>query len=406
MVLQKVDMLPWEKFDMFNNIVDRIAAMSETSPVSSCVSCNTVVASSGDTGAANTHVMGEKEKGDCEESDEEDVEISETIESDDDDINTDYMLEEELSIDRFVERIFTISDHECGWINCHKCVEGLKVNDSFDGLDFHEEEEDLQGTAFEQVTRRQREAVEIKKSRKEGVIEVAEERLQHFAKELVVELRETTYSEEDTRLIELTRTLTDMESFKKAIEEKGPVLFSVTYFPTYIDAVRQLPVKSLENVSDLQIRAQFDKFAHLIGDLDWGSKCDSRGFIKRLLSEESGESLYKGIELINHITTCAAVKLSTESVLESNVSVWERHFDKTRAAANESTMKAEVEIALNGPVLVEADEVIEEAINRYFKGKKWHFLRRDIRDYMKDSNALKRLKSARSRLPYSKMLKK
>ena len=73
--------------------------------------------------------------------------------------------------------------------------------------------------------------------------------------------------------------------------------------------------------------------------------------------------------------------------MESNVSVWERHFDKTRAAASESTMLAEVEIALNGPVLVEADEVIEEAINRYFKGKKWHFRRRDIRDYMKDSNA-------------------
>ena len=61
--------------------------------------------------------------------------------------------------------------------------------------------------------------------------------------------------------------------------------------------------------------------------------------------------------------------------------------------ASESTMLAEVEIALNGPVLVEADEVIEEAIDRYFKGKRWHFIKRDIRDYTKDSNALKRLKS-------------
>ena len=80
--------------------------------------------------------------------------------------------------------------------------------------------------------------------------------------------------------------------------------------------------------------------------------------IKRFISIESDECLYKGIEMINHITTSAAVKLSTESVLESNVSVWERHFDKTRAAAKETTMRDEVEIALNGPVLVEADEVI------------------------------------------------
>ena len=72
----------------------------------------------------------------------------------------------------------------------------------------------------------------------------------------------------------------------------------------------------------------------------------------------------------------------------ASVCTGEGHFDKTRAAASE------VEIALNGPVLVEADEVIEEAIDRYFKGKRWHFIKRDIRDYTKDSNALKRLRVA------------
>ena len=101
-------------------------------------------------------------------------------------------------------------------------------------------------------------------------------------------------------------------------------------------------------------------YNNLIGEVDWGTKCDSKGFIKRLLSAASGECLY-----------CTG----------------EGHFDKTRAAASESTMLAEVEIALNGPVLVEADEVIEEAIDRYFKGKRWHFIKRDIRDYTKDSNA-------------------
>ena len=78
----------------------------------------------------------------------------------------------------------------------------------------------------------------------------------------------------------------------------------------------------------------------------------------------------------------------------ASVCTGEGHFDKTRAAASESTMLAEVEIALNGPVLVEADEVIEEAMDRYFKGKRWHFIKRDIRDYTKDSNALKRLRVA------------
>ena len=52
-------------------------------------------------------------------------------------------------------------------------------------------------------------------------------------------------------------------------------------------------------------------------------------------------------KIINHIITCAAVKLFTESVLEINPRVWECQFNKPISAANESTIRDEVEIALN-----------------------------------------------------------
>ena len=65
-------------------------------------------------------------------------------------------------------------------------------------------------------------------------------------------------------------------------------------------------------------------------------------------------------------------------------------------------MKQEMEIAMNGPILVEADGVIEKAMTEYWGGNRWHFIkRRDIRDYSKDSLVLKRLKK-KSKLPFSK----
>ena len=78
--------------------------------------------------------------------------------------------------------------------------------------------------------------------------------------------------------------------------------------------------------------------------------------------------------MIMHITTVAAVKISTESVLESNVSVFERHFNKVRPV-KEYTMKLEMEVAMNGPVLVEADKPLNKALDRYWKGERWHFVK-------------------------------
>ena len=38
---------------------------------------------------------------------------------------------------------------------------------------------------------------------------------------------------------------------------------------------------------------------------------------------------------------------------------------------------------MNGPILVEADPVIETSMNRYWNGKRWHFTKKwDIRDHL------------------------
>ena len=115
--------------------------------------------------------------------------------------------------------------------------------------------------------------------------------------------------------------------------------------------------------------------------------------------------MFHGIETIIHITTAAAIKISTESVLESNVSVFEHHFHKGRNL-NEDTMENEMEVAMNGPNLVEADGLLKHSMELYWKGGKWHFIKRtDIRDFLNksESQIIKRLMKDKSKLPFTKM---
>ena len=109
----------------------------------------------------------------------------------------------------------------------------------------------------------------------------------------------------------------------------------------------------------------------------------SSGIIKDLLS--SSLCLYDGIEVSLHIICCGAVKLAVESVVESLVSRYEQHFTKSRQLEEEHKMQ-EMEIAENGPILVRAEPVLKEAMQKYWDAHNngcWHFLRtsRNIKSY-------------------------
>ena len=220
-----------------------------------------------------------------------------------------------------------------------------------------------------------------------------------FGIELYTALSENTFSEEDKKVIKHSRNLTDFLTFHEKIKEMGPVWFAAQTFRTFLKSVRELPVRSVADIDDDEIRVEFKIFCARLGQVekkqDWKS---SRDFIKHFLSTK--HKLYEGIEIILHITTCAAVKLSTESVLESKVSIFERHFHKG-SPLKEPQMVAEMEVATNGPILVEADKILMSAMKNYWKGSRWHFVKKcDIRDYGKDSNVLQRLKKEKSKLSF------
>ncbi len=88
-----------------------------------------------------------------------------------------------------------------------------------------------------------------------------------------------------------------------------------------------MAVQNISDIPDSEIREQYRMFCRCLEKLKKEDfehvNRDSKDLIIHFLSTEY--ELYDGIELIMHITTSAAVKISTESVVESKVSIFERH---------------------------------------------------------------------------------
>lgn len=93
---------------------------------------------------------------------------------------------------------------------------------------------------------------------------------------------------------------------------------------------------------------------------------------------KTDSNLFDGIELVLHGMACAAVKVSVESVVETLVSRYESHFNKTRSLKEENAID-EMMIAENGPTIFKANSVLSAAMNDYWKSNsktgKWHFIR-------------------------------
>ena len=97
--------------------------------------------------------------------------------------------------------------------------------------------------------------------------------------------------------------------------------------------------------------------------------------------------LFEGVELVLHAMSCAAVKVSVESVVETIVSQYETHFNKNRNLNEENAMH-EMTIAENGPSIFKANSVLFAPMNDYWntnsKKGSWHFIREsntNIKDY-------------------------
>ena len=94
------------------------------------------------------------------------------------------------------------------------------------------------------------------------------------------------------------------------------------------------------------------------------------------------EMFCSGVEVIIHIICYAAVKTSAENVVESLVSRYEKYFHSLRQMDEDHTLQ-EISIAENALLLHQANPILRRAMNKYWDGRPWHFIRKtgDIRTY-------------------------
>ena len=137
----------------------------------------------------------------------------------------------------------------------------------------------------------------------------------------------------------------------------------------FLHAIRSLPVRSLHDVNDDEQYKEFLKRLEKVAENYLTRELELKN-VKNLMKLffDLEKNLYDGIEMIMQAISVSCVKVACESVLESLVSIFEKHFDVRRNMNEESTAE-EFMIAVNGPNLVHSNLLIKEAMNSYWHSK-------------------------------------
>ena len=127
---------------------------------------------------------------------------------------------------------------------------------------------------------------------------------------------------------------------------------------------------------------------------------DSKELLKKFFKTE--DAVFRGVEMVLHAVSVAAVKVSCESILESYVSRYENHID-SRRNLGEKGSNEEFQVAQNGPSIAMCDNIVKEAMDRYWKGNNWHFFKSDRTNiHSFGSKVLDKIKNTQSNLGFMK----
>ena len=220
------------------------------------------------------------------------------------------------------------------------------------------------------------------------------------------DLKSEVFEDKTVEMIENIRIVCDLKTLLINVKKKGAVIIGYENGPKFLNAVRSL-TGTLKNISDDDLLKVYRLFLVKM-EKQFGSLPDksltSSSMIQEYLSATN--CLSNEVELIVHCISVAVVKISVESVVESLVSRYEKHFPKERSGTEESHALEEMVIAENGPLLQHADSIIEASMNEYWKEKAgWHFIWKSDNIKQFTGNASKvigRFFDTKSKLPFMK----
>lgn len=287
------------------------------------------------------------------------------------------------------------SQNNCFWPTYHADSKALEAGKTYQGIPLCETEPENFNN-----TRSSSKRIKINPiTCKQHVDSELSELSLHVAEEL-----KKVFTEEEIKVFEHVKVLTDLKFLATKVKVKGVVLTAASEIEKYLVSAKTL-VYDFKDISDSQLESQYrmflSKIQGIVGSMttEEYQKMTSKHLIQTFLSTK--QCLFQGIELIMH-SICVASTISTvESVCESLTSTYEFHNNRRRPISEEAAQH-EMMIAVNGPLPTNCDMIISEAMNSYFTQQKdWHFVRRtnNLKDWT-ISKCADKLLNKHSSLPF------
>ena len=297
------------------------------------------------------------------------------------------------------------ADQKCLWPIYHKSKETLQERNEIGNIPIFMQY-GVQSAGLQSETRRQSANA---RSNNRDAEENADKKIQSLVEEIHQGLKFEVYDQETISVIEATKTVLDLPAIANMLHapDGGSIKISTTEFPSFLRAVDQIPIRSLKTVPTNILKEQYKEFLERLEKLTGAytseqlKDLDPKYLIKKFFDQK--ENLFTNIEMIMQAIAVSCVKQSCKSVLESLVSQYENHFSSNRNI-EEDHVNEEFFISVNGPNLAHCNSVIEEAMDKYWKQKDWHFLRMSLSDHLKDfdgdSKVLNRFFNEKSKFPF------
>jgi len=228
-----------------------------------------------------------------------------------------------------------------------------------------------------------------------GSIEPELDDINNFLMDYSEGLAQRMFSKDDIEVIEKTKVLLDFEKMAKNLEEKGQLRTVNRMFDSYFNAIKEITGEEHHSVNLISV--EFNNLMVMIKEFNKKGAFTSIEFLTYLMRNDTNT---EGIKNILQASLCAAMKLPTESIVESYISVYEHHFSKRRFSVTEEHRFEEFFVNLMAPELHEANSLLKRSLDHYFGGRKWNFFKKDIKSLSTSSKTMMRLKSKKSKFPF------
>ena len=215
----------------------------------------------------------------------------------------------------------------------------------------------------------------------EGVVVKVQQRMEQLVMFLREGLEEKVYTKTEVKYIENCRKLLDLKSHSAKVHHHGAVRISGLHYKSFRSAALFLEPNMDTRIDPDELRIQWRSYNEVLEGMTKLEEQNSLEILSTLVDPK--KNLCRGIENILSILVRAAVAMGgVEAVVESMVSVVEAHTPPSRSILNQERLENEVIVAWNGEDTFHCDPVVRESLASYWSSSKilgnrdGHFIRR------------------------------